>query len=193
VFPTSESHHPYNDRTFYGAAKGFNEGMLRSFYSMYGLNYVALRYWNVYGPRMDIFGVYTEVLIRWMERIAASQPPLILGDGTQTMDLVFVEDVAKANVLAAQKDITNEAFNVASGQETSLNDLAKMLLKVMGSDLQPEYGPARQVNLAQRRLADIRKADQMLGFRAGVSVEDGLHRLVTWWREERLESEKVGA
>ncbi len=191
VFPTSETHHPYNDRTFYGAAKGFNEGMLRSFHTMYGLNYVALRYWNVYGPRMDIFGVYTEVLIRWMERIAAGQPPLILGDGTQTMDLVYVEDVAKANILAAQTDGSDEAFNVASGVETSLNDLANLLLKVMGSDLQPEYGPARQVNLAQRRLADVSKANRMLGFRAGVSLEDGLRRLVTWWREERLEREET--
>jgi UDP-glucose 4-epimerase len=191
AFPTSETHHPYNDRTFYGAAKAFNEGMLRSFYAMYGLNYVALRYWNVYGPRMDIFGVYTEVLIRWMERIATGQPPLILGDGTQTMDLIYVEDVARANILAAQADVSNEAFNVASGVETSLIDLARLLLKVMGSDLQPDYGPTRQVNLAQRRLANVSKANRMLGFRSAVNLEDGLHRLVSWWREERLASKEI--
>ena len=93
-FPTTERHHPYNNCTLYGAAKTFNEGLLRSFHDMYGLNYVALRYFNVYGPRMDIYGAYTEVLIRWMERIAAGQPPLIFGDGTQTMDFIYVEDIA---------------------------------------------------------------------------------------------------
>ena len=99
-FPTTERHHPYNNDTFYGAAKAFNEGMLRSFHAMYGLDYVALRYFNVYGPRMDIHGLYTEVLIRWMERIDAGEPPLILGDGQQTMDFVHVADIARANILA---------------------------------------------------------------------------------------------
>ena len=105
-FPTTENHHPYNNRTLYGAAKAFDEGLLRSFNDMYGLDYVALRYFNVYGPRMDIYGAYTEVLIRWMERIAAGQPPLIFGDGTQTMDFVYIEDIARANILAAQADVT---------------------------------------------------------------------------------------
>src|ERR1700722_9816480 len=104
--PTTEAQHPYNNRTLYGAAKTFNEGLLRSFNEMYGLNYVALRYFNVYGPRMDIHGVYTEVLIRWMERIATGKPPLIMGDGTQTMDFIYVEDIARANVLAAKSDVT---------------------------------------------------------------------------------------
>ena len=184
-FPTTEHHHPYNNRTLYGAAKTFNEGLLRSFHDMYGLNYVALRYFNVYGPRMDIYGAYTEVLIRWMERIAAGQPPLIFGDGAQTMDFIYVEDIARANILAAQADVTDEVFNVASGVETSLNDLAYALLKVMGSDLQPEYGPERKVNPVPRRLADTRKAERMLGFRAEVSLEDGLRRLVDWWKGER--------
>src|SRR5262249_49463966 len=89
-FPTTERHHSYNNRTLYGAAKAFNEGLLRSCYEMYGLNYVALRYFNVYGSRMDIHGVYTEVLIRWMDRIAAGLPPLIFGDGKQTMDFISV-------------------------------------------------------------------------------------------------------
>src|SRR5215813_9042598 len=127
-FPTREDHHPYGNRTWYGASKIMLEGLLRSFNDMYGLPYVALRYFNVYGPRMDIHGKYTEVLIRWMERIAAGQPPLILGDGTQTMDFVYVEDVARANILALQSDVTDDVFNVGSGTETSLNQLAAALL-----------------------------------------------------------------
>jgi UDP-glucose 4-epimerase len=183
--PTTESQHPYNNRTLYGAAKTFNEGLLRSFNEMYGLNYVALRYFNVYGPRMDIFGVYTEVLIRWMERIVAGKRPLILGDGTQTMDFIFAEDIARANILAAKSDVTDDIFNVASGEETSLNDLAAMLLKVMGSDLKPEYGPARKVNPVSRRIADISHARDKIGFVSQVSLEEGLRKLVDWWQENR--------
>ena len=100
------------------------EGLLRSYHDMYGLPYVAMRYFNVYGPRMDIHGKYTEVLIRWMERIAAGQPPLIFGDGLQTMDFVYIDDVARSNVLALASDASDEVFNVASGTETSLRELA---------------------------------------------------------------------
>jgi UDP-glucose 4-epimerase len=188
-FPTTESHHPYSNRTIYGAAKVFNEGLLRSFYDMYGLDYVALRYFNVYGPRMDIFGVYTEVLIRWMDRIITGQPPLIFGDGQQTMDFVYIEDIARANILAAKAAVTDEVFNVASSVETSLNDLALSLAKVMGSDLTPEYGPERKTNPVQRRLADVVKAKELLGFEAEVSLEEGLSRLVSWWKEEKLAKE----
>lgn len=185
-FPTTEDHHPYNNRTIYGAAKAFNEGLLRSFADMYDLNYVALRYFNVYGPRMDVHGVYTEVLIRWMERIASGLPPIILGDGLQTMDFVHVHDIARANILAAKALVTDEVFNVASGRETSLNELAEMLLAVMGSTLKPEYGPARKVNPVARRLASTEKARDLIGFSAEVDMEAGLRDLVAWWRRERV-------
>jgi len=184
-FPTTEKHHPYNNRTMYGAAKVFNEGLLRSFHQMYGLDYVALRYFNVYGPRMDIYGAYTEVLIRWMERIAAGQPPLIMGDGTQTMDFVYIEDIARANLLAAASDVSDEVFNVASGVETSLNDLAASLLIVMSSTLKPEYGLARKVNAVSRRLAETGNAKRKIGFEAQVSLDEGLRRLVAWWQQTK--------
>ena len=183
-FPTTEMHHPYNNRTFYGAAKVFNEGMLRSFNEMYGLDYVALRYFNVYGPRMDAYGAYTEVLIRWMERIAAGQPPLIFGDGKQTMDFAHAEDIARSNILAAKADVSDEVFNIASGIETSLNQLVDTLLKVMNSNLRPEYGPERKVNAVPRRLAYVDKAWEMLGFKTTISLEEGLRGLVKWWQEQ---------
>jgi UDP-glucose 4-epimerase len=180
-FPTGEGHHPYANDTLYGAAKTFNEGLLRSYHAMTGLDYVALRYFNVYGPRMDVHGAYTEVLVRWMERIAAGEPPLIFGDGSQTMDFVCVPDIARANVLAAEADVTDAVFNVASGRETSLNELAETLLSVMGSELSIEYGPERTVNGVSRRLADISEAERILGFRAEIGLEEGLARLVEWW------------
>jgi UDP-glucose 4-epimerase len=184
-FPTREDHHPYANRTWYGASKIMLEGLLRSFNDMYGLPYVALRYFNVYGPRMDIHGKYTEVLIRWMERISAGQPPLVLGDGKTTMDFVYIEDVALSNILALKSDVTDDVFNVARGEETSLNELAAALLRVMHSNLQPEYGPERKVNPVSRRLADITKAERLLGFRAEVGLDEGLTRLVDWWRAQR--------
>jgi UDP-glucose 4-epimerase len=185
-FPTREQHHPYNTRTLYGAAKAFNEAMLRSFYEMYGLDYVALRYFNVYGPRMDLTGAYTEVFIRWMQRIAAGQPPLIFGDGMQTMDFIYVEDIARANILALKANVSDAVCNIASGVETSLNTLAHTLLHVMESPLRPEYGPERKVNPVPRRLADVKRAKQLLGFEAQVPLEAGLRQLVAWWREEYL-------
>ena len=186
-FPTREDHHPYNDQTWYGASKVMLEGLLRSTHAMSGLPYVALRYFNVYGPRMDLHGKYTEVLIRWMDRIAAGQPPLILGDGQQTMDFIYIDDVARSNVLALASDLQGEVFNVASGTETSLNDLAAALLKVTGSSLCPEYGPERGVNPVSRRLADTSKARALLGFKSSVSLEDGLARLVDWWHQSKLQ------
>lgn len=185
TFPTHEDHHPYNNRTLYGASKIMLEGLLRSYNDMHGLPYVALRYFNIYGPRMDIYGKYTEVLIRWMERIASGQPPLILGDGSQTMDFVYIEDVARSNILALESKAIDDVFNVASGQETSLNELASALLKVMGSNLKPEYGPERTVNSVSRRLADTTKAENKLGFKAIIGLEDGLTRLVSWWQANK--------
>lgn len=187
-FPTTEEHHPYNNRTWYGAAKVMLEGLLRSYNDMFGLPYVAFRYFNVYGPRMDIHGKYTEVLIRWMERLEAGQPPLILGDGTQTMDFVYVEDIARANVLGLASEVSDEVFNVASGTETSLNDLAAALSRVMDRHAAPEYGSARSVNPVPRRLASTEKAERMLGFRARVPLEEGLRRMVEWWRSERVQA-----
>lgn len=179
-FPTSETHHPYNNRTYYGAAKIAGEGMVRSFAEMYGLQYAALRYFNVYGPRMDIDGKYTEVLVRWLDRIEAGERPAIFGDGLQTMDMIYIDDVTDANLLAMQADVTDQVFNVASGTETSLLGLLQALLRVTGSDLLPEFLPERAVNPVPRRLADTRKASEVLGFKAKTSVEDGLRGLIEW-------------
>jgi UDP-glucose 4-epimerase len=179
-FPTAEDHHPYANDTLYGAAKVFNEGLLRSFHAMSGLDYVALRYFNVYGPRMDVHGLYTEVLVRWMERISEGKPPLIFGDGLQTMDFVCVPDIARANVLAAEADVTDTVFN-----EVSLVGLAEALLRTMGSDLDIEYGPERAVNGVTRRLADTAAAASELGFKAEIDLEEGLAELVEWWRADQ--------
>jgi len=186
IFPTPERHHPYGDNTLYGTAKLFAEGILRAFASMRGLNYVALRYFNVYGPRMDIHGRYTEVLVRWMERIEAGLPPIIFGDGMQTMDFVDVRDVARANLLAAKTEVVDQVFNVGGGIETSLRELAAELAAQMGRPgLVPEFQSARKVNAVARRCADTAKARAMLGFVPEVPLRDGLRNLIAWWRGAR--------
>jgi UDP-glucose 4-epimerase len=186
AFPTTESQNPYDNRTLYGAAKAFNEGLLRTFNDMYKLDYVAFRYFNVYGDRMDLHGRYTEVLIRWMERLEAGQAPIIFGNGQQTMDFVHARDVAKANILGAKANLSDEVFNVASGSETSLAQLAGSLASVMGhKNLLPEFAPERAVNPVPRRLASTEKAEKLLGFKADISLAEGLRDLVRWWRAER--------
>ncbi|MBD8870493.1 NAD-dependent epimerase/dehydratase family protein [Nocardioides donggukensis] len=186
-FPTTERHHHHNNDTFYGAAKSFGEGMLRHFRAASGLSHVSLRYFNVYGPRMDVHGVYTEVLVRWMERIARGEAPIIFGDGRQTMDFVYTRDIARANVLAAAADVHDGVYNIASGTETSLLGLAEAMLRATGSELGVEFGPDRPVNGVTRRLADVEAARRDLGFEAAVGLEQGLRELVEWWQAERAE------
>src|SRR5439155_454304 len=159
LFPTDERHHPYNNRTLYGAAKAMNEGIARSFNEMYGLPSVGLRYFNIYGPRMDVTGAYTEVFVRWLECIERDVPPQIHGDGSATMDFVYVEDVARANILALKSERADDVYNVASGKETSLLELWQAIQDISGvHHLTPEFHPPRKVNPVPRRLADIRRA-----------------------------------
>ncbi len=177
--PIDESH-PFNNRTMYGAGKIANEQMMRALHDTCGLNYVAFRPFNVYGPRMDTAGAYTEVLIRWLDAIDANKPPLIFGDGSQSMDFVYVEDVARANLLAARSEVSDEMFNVGTGVQTSLSELCNLLLTLTGSSLKPEHREARRVGNVQRRRAAVEKADRMLGFRASVALEQGLGELIRW-------------
>jgi UDP-glucose 4-epimerase len=185
-FPTPEGHHPYNNRTLYGAAKTFNEGLLRSFHHLYGVDYVVLRYFNVYGPRMHGDETYAQLLIRWMDRIARRQPCIIQGNPAQILDFIYVDDIARANLLAANATVTDQVFNVGSGVEISLRDLSATLARVMGSSL-----PAEQVvghknsDDVQKSVGDISKAERLLGFRAETPLEEGLSRLVSWWERQR--------
>jgi UDP-glucose 4-epimerase len=181
--PIDEAH-PFNNRTLYGAAKIANEQILRSYAEMFGMQYVMLRYFNIYGPRMDIYGVYTEVLARWMDRIDAGEPPIIFGDGLQSMDLIYVGDVARSNILAAQSDATDEVFNVGTGTETTLRQLCDMLLELMGrTDLEPRHEPERKVNPVRRRISSTERAREQLGFEARFDVRDGLRALIEWRKE----------
>ncbi len=186
-FPTPETDNSYNNQTFYGAAKSWGEQLFRSFKFMYGLDYVALRYFNAYGPRMDTDGKYTEVMIRWLDCIRDHKNPLIYGDGSTTMDFVYVRDIAKANVAALQAEVTDESFNIGTCEETSLSQLLDVLLQVNDSRLQPEYREENSINPVSRRLADIDKAKNLLGFTPTVSLEKGLKELSEWYFQKQKE------
>jgi UDP-glucose 4-epimerase len=180
-----DEEHPFNNRTLYGACKIANEQILRALHETEGLDYVALRPFNVYGPRMDTTGAYTEVLIRWLDAIDANQAPLIFGDGTQSMDFIYVEDVARANLLAAETDFTDEVFNLGTGVQTSLDELCRLVIRLNGSSIKPDYREARKIGNVQRRRASIEKAQKMLGFTVAVPLERGGRELIQWQRDAR--------
>jgi len=192
VFPTDERHYPYNNCTLYGAAKQMNEGIARSFHDMYGLASVGLRYFNVYGPRMDVTGAYTEVFVRWLDCVDSGTQAQIHGDGSATMDFIYAGDIARANILAMCSEREDDVYNVASGTETSLLGLWRAIQRVTGAHhLVPEFHPPRKVNPVPRRLADTNRARDEIGFVAKVSLEEGLRRLVAWREELRCPTEAV--
>ena len=184
-FPTPETDNPYNNQTFYGGAKVWGEQLFRSYKFMYDLDYVALRYFNVYGPKMDTDGKYTEVMIKWLDCVRDTKQPAIFGDGTDSMDFVHVKDVAHANVLALMSDVTDEAFNVGDQVETNLKQMLDTLLAVNNSKLEPVYKEANSINPVSRRLADVSKASKMLGYKPSISLEQGLKELSNWYFEKQ--------
>ncbi len=176
--------HPFNNTTAYGAAKIANEEMTKAFRAMYGLNYVILRYFNVYGPRMDIYGVYTEVLIKWLEAIDKNVPPIIHGDGKQALDFIYVEDIADSNIRGLESDINQGVFNVGTGKSTSLKELLGILLELTGSKLKPIYQKSVKRPYVQKRTADITLAKNKLGFVAKTDLKTGLKKLIEWRKEQ---------
>ena len=181
--PTDEAH-PFNNDLFYGATKVADEQLCRAFHKKYGLDYVAMRYLNVYGPRMDYRSAYVMVIMNFINRIDGGEPPQIYGDGSQTLDLVYVGDVARANLMALTSPVTNEALNVATGKETTLVELADIVLRLMGASVEPEYKD-RDRKLVARRYGCPKRAKELLGFEAKVPVEEGISKVIDWWRKDK--------
>jgi UDP-glucose 4-epimerase len=178
--PVDEDH-PLDTRIAYGASKVAGERFLAAFGAERGLAGVALRYFNVYGPRHDAPNNTTQIIPRWLDRIERNEPPVIFGDGEQTMDFIYIEDVARANLLAAVSDAREGAFNIASGFETSANDLAGLLIRLAGARLTPVHEGHDPAHV-RRRWASTGKAWQALSFRAQVGLQEGLERTLAWRR-----------
>lgn len=184
VFTPMTEEHPFNNRTMYGATKISGEQFFRAFYEQHKSDYVGLRYMNIYGPRMDYKGTYVSVIMKVLDRIDAGLPPIIFGDGSQAYDFVHVDDVARANILALQADATDEFFNIGIGVKTTIRELVDLLLKITDSDLEPEYRPQEQM-FVTHRVGSTDKAERMLGFRATIPLEEGLHSVVEWRRSDK--------
>ena len=183
-FPTDEGH-PFNNDLFYGATKVADEQLLTCFHKEYGLPFVGLRYLNVYGPRQPFDSAYMDVIMHFLNRIDADEPPIIHGDGTQTVDLVFVDDVATANMKALRSDVSEGFFNVASGIETTLNELADILIELSGkADLKAVH-EHRDGKLVTRRLGCPQGAMEALGFKVSIPPREGLRRVIEWRKDQK--------
>lgn len=181
--PMTEEH-AFNNRTFYGATKIAGEQMFRAFNEVHGLDYVGLRYMNIYGPRMDDKGTYVSVIVKMLARLDQGLPPQIYGDGTQSYDFIHVRDVALANIKAMQSDVSDEFFNIGAGQRTTIAELVDHLLAITGSDLEPEY-QAQGRTFVTHRIGSTDKAREMLGFEGTITLEEGLKDVVAWWRSKQ--------
>ncbi len=178
--PTDENH-PYNNDLFYGAAKIANEQHYKAFYKKYNLKYVAFRYLNVYGPRQPFQAAYMDVIMHFLNKIDNNENPMVRGDGTSTVDLIFVEDVARANILALKSDVHNEFFNVCSGEQTSIKNLADILIKLCGKEkiLRPEF-TEMDSNLVSKRHGCPKKLKKFLNFLPKYSINEGLKKVINW-------------
>jgi UDP-glucose 4-epimerase len=186
--PMTEDH-PFNNRNFYGATKICGEAMLRAYHFRYGLNYIGLRYMNVYGPRQDYQGAYIAVIMKMLDAIDRGEGPTIFGDGSEAFDFVAVEDCGAANVCAMKADTTDRFYNVGTGHRTSLRELAQMLLELTGSKEPIKTAPRSQATLVRNRIGSPLRARDELGFSAAIGLRDGLKRLMDWRASHKEEVE----
>ncbi len=181
--------HPYNNKNFYGATKIAGEAMMRSFHYRYGLDYVGLRYMNVYGPRQDYHGAYIAVIMKMLDAIDRGEAPIIMGDGSEAFDFVAVEDCAKANVCGMSSNVTDKFYNVGTGHRTTLKELAEKLLNLTGFNKEIQYVPRSQATLVKNRIGCPKKAKKEIGFTANIDLEEGLKRLIDWRASHESEVE----
>lgn len=181
--------HPFNNQNFYGATKIAGEAMLRAFHHRYGLDYVGLRYMNVYGPRQDYRGAYIAVIMKMLDAIDRGESPTILGDGSEAFDFVAVEDCGLANVRAMQAETSDRFYNVGTGTRTSLKELAEMLLDLTGSNQPIQFAPRSTATLVRNRIGDPTRAAQEIGFRAEIGLREGLEKLIAWRAAHKAEVE----
>jgi UDP-glucose 4-epimerase len=181
--------HPFNNQNFYGATKIAGEAMLRAFHHRYGLDYVGLRYMNVFGPRQDYRGAYIAVIMKMLDAIDRGESPTILGDGSEAFDFVAVEDCALANVRAMQAETSDRFYNVGTGTRTSLKELAELLLDLTRSNQPIQFAPRSTATLVRNRIGDPTRAAEEIGFTAQIGLREGLEKLIAWRAAHKAEVE----
>ncbi|WP_137918280.1 NAD-dependent epimerase/dehydratase family protein [Hydrogenophaga sp. 2FB] len=184
--PMTENH-PFNNQNFYGATKIAGEAMMRAYHHRYGLNFVGLRYMNVYGPRQDYHGAYIAVIMKMLDAIDKGESPTIMGDGSEAFDFVAVEDCGLSNVCAMKADTVDSFYNVGTGRRTSLKELAERLIAITGCQQPIRYAPRSQATLVRNRIGSPKKASQEIGFTAEIGLDEGLRRLIEWRASHKAE------
>jgi UDP-glucose 4-epimerase len=185
-----EEDHPFNNKNFYGATKICGEAMARAYHHRYGLDYVGLRYMNVYGPRQDYHGAYIAVIMKMLDAIDKGQGPTVFGDGSEAFDFIAVEDCANANICAMHAAASDRFYNVGTGQRTSLKRMAERLVNLTGCNQSIKYAPRSQATLVRNRIGSPKRASEEIGFTARISLDDGLRRLIEWRRKHIDEVEQ---
>jgi len=187
TLPLREDARP-NPQSPYGIAKFTGELYSGLYHRVHGLETVALRYFNVYGPRQDPSSSYSGVLSRWIDALLQCRSPVLHGDGSQTRDFIYVDDVARANLLAATQPAANVAgrvFNVATGIASNLRAVLELLIELTGAGVTPVSEPARLGDIPHS-VADCTRTRQHLGFEAEVALRDGLERTLATWPRTAL-------
>lgn len=182
-----DEEHIFNNKNFYGATKICGEAMLRAFHHRYGLDYVGLRYMNVYGPRQDYHGAYIAVIMKMLDAIDRGESPTILGDGSEAFDFVAVEDCGKANLCAMKAEASDRFYNVGTGKRTSLKELAEMLVALTACKKPIQYAPRSQATLVRNRIGCPKRASAEIGFTADIDLTEGLKRLIAWRDSHKAE------
>lgn len=184
--PMTEEH-PFNNKNFYGATKIAGEAMLRAFHHRYGLDFVGLRYMNVYGPRQDYHGAYIAVIMKMLDAIDRGEGPTIMGDGSEAFDFVAVEDCGLANVCAMKANASDRYYNVGTGKRTSLKELAELLLEITGCRKPVNFAPRSQATLVRNRVGCPKQASAEIGFTARLDLRTGLEKLIEWRANHKAE------
>ncbi len=174
----------------YAVTKYVNELYAQVYANLYGMQFVGLRYFNIFGPRQNPKGPYAAVIPLFAEAILSGKAPRINGDGLHSRDFTYVANAVQANMLALftdNKEAINQVYNIACGHQTSLLELFDALREEAGSSLKPEHGPERAGDV-KHSLADISKAKNLLGYSPSVSVKDGLKKTLQWYKESAVNS-----
>jgi UDP-glucose 4-epimerase len=187
VFTPMTEDHPFNNRTLYGATKIAGEQFFRAYHEQHGLDYVGLRYMNVYGPRMDYKGTYVSVIMKVLDKIDAGERPVIFGDGSQAYDFVHAADCARANILAMKSDATDVNLNVGTGVKTTIKELVDVLLEETGGEIEPEYRPDEQM-FVTHRVGSTERAEELIGFKAQLRYREGLRSVIEWRHSDQKRS-----
>jgi len=180
VYSPMDEEHPLENRNFYGATKIAGEALFRAFYYKYGLDYLSLRFMNVYGPRQDYLGAYVAVIIKIIDRLQNDQSPIIYGDGSQAFDFVFVKDICKSCILSMKSSLSDQSFNISSGKQVSILSLCKKIIQIMGKNIPIEFKQIDDITLVTDRIGSTEKAEKYIGFKTDVSLEEGLKEVIYW-------------